>query len=219
VAAQRKGVAWTLPTAPYFAQRKRDAESRDFGDQQHIYAQQFHLDWSRVAGKARFVGMISRSDRKALAADQEQLQRGARLLRRYAVYDSPMCASRPVICSRSTGLRSSRSRICTLSCARHRESHMHRPRAELDEVKQALERHAVVVAMLFLYYSNVLIGRWTSDNMKKLDLERFRAMVDDMRVVDPQGATCRTVNELDAVFVVRACQRCFVLQVFRDRGM
>lgn len=85
---------------------------------------------------------------------------------------------------------------CTQATRRHR-------RAELDEVKAGLQRHTVAVAMMFIFYSNVVLGRWRSDSMLKIDLERFRLLVADLRVVDARGRTCRSVNELDAVFVVR----------------
>jgi hypothetical protein len=85
------------------------------------------------------------------------------------------------------------------------------PHAELDEVKHSLERHATVIAMTFLFYSNVVLGKWISDNMRKLDLERFRVMATDFRIVDPRGRTCKSMNELDAVFVVRmACATIFL---------
>ena len=75
---QRKAVAWTLTTSPYFVRRKREAESHDFGDMEAtIYAQQFDTDWARVASKERFVVMIGRSDKDLLATDRVELQRGA----------------------------------------------------------------------------------------------------------------------------------------------
>ena len=63
--------------------------------------------------------------------------------------------------------------------------------------------------MMFIFYSNVVLGRWRSDAMLKIDLERFRLMVADLRVVDARARTCRSVNELDAVFVVRQLNTTF----------
>jgi hypothetical protein len=75
-AVQRKAVAWTLTTSTYFMRRKKEAESRDFGDMENIFRQQFDVDWSRVACKERFVAMIGRSDKALLATDREALQAG-----------------------------------------------------------------------------------------------------------------------------------------------
>jgi hypothetical protein len=76
LAVQRKAVTWTLTTSAYFKRRKNEAESRDFGDMQNIYRQQFDVDWARVACKERFMAMIARSDRTLLATDREALQKG-----------------------------------------------------------------------------------------------------------------------------------------------
>lgn len=76
-AVQRKAVAWTLTTSAYFQRRKKEAESRDFGDMEAIYLQKFDTDWARVAGKERFVAMVGRSDKELLATDRVELQRGA----------------------------------------------------------------------------------------------------------------------------------------------
>lgn len=76
--------------------------------------------------------------------------------------------------------------------------------AELDEVRAALERHATALAFMFTYYANIVLGKWTSDAVQKMDLERFRIMVEDLEIIDARGTTCRTVNELDAIFVVRS---------------
>lgn len=75
--APSRGVTWTLPTSTYFIQRKQTAESRDFGDMERVWAQQFAVDWGRVVAKERFVAMVGRSDKALLARDAEQLQRGA----------------------------------------------------------------------------------------------------------------------------------------------
>lgn len=56
--------------------------------------------------------------------------------------------------------------------------------------------------MMMVYYSNLQLGRWGSQVMKQMDLDMFRSMVNDCKLIDPQAPTCRALNELDSVFVV-----------------
>jgi hypothetical protein len=74
--------------------------------------------------------------------------------------------------------------------------------AELEQVKECLQKHSLVVAMMLIYYSNICIGKWSSDNMRKLDRERFRILIEDIRIIDPKARSCRNINELDGVFAV-----------------
>jgi hypothetical protein len=76
-AVQRKTAVWTLTSSTYFNRRKSEAESRDFGDMAPVYLQQFDVDWERVVVKERFVAMVGRSDKRLLATNREELQRGA----------------------------------------------------------------------------------------------------------------------------------------------
>jgi hypothetical protein len=39
--------------------------------------------------------------------------------------------------------------------------------------------------------------------MRQLDMQRYRTMVSDFRLIDPHAPTCRSLNELDSIFVVR----------------
>jgi len=75
---------------------------------------------------------------------------------------------------------------------------------ELDEIKAALQRFTVTLAMTFVYYSMALAAGWTSEGAFCMTLERFRAFAANICVVDPLGKTCRKMNELDCVFVVRS---------------
>lgn len=70
-------------------------------------------------------------------------------------------------------------------------------------MRECLEQHKVAIMMMMVYYSNLRLGRWSSRTMKALDLEMFRNMVKDFNLIDPQAPTCRSLNELDSVFVVR----------------
>ena len=72
-------------------------------------------------------------------------------------------------------------------------------------MRECLEQHKVAIMMMMVYYSNLHLGKWASRSMKELDLEMFRNMVKDFNLIDPQAPTCRSLNELDSVFVVRAC--------------
>jgi hypothetical protein len=71
-------------------------------------------------------------------------------------------------------------------------------------VKEGLQKHSLVVAMMLNYYSNICVGKWSSDNMRKLDRDRFRILIEDIRIIDPKARSCRNINELDAVFAVRS---------------
>jgi hypothetical protein len=57
-----------------------------------------------------------------------------------------------------------------------------------------------------MYYSTYTAGSWKSAEMLTMTLERFRFLVRDTAIVDPRGKTCRSMNELDSVFVVRLCE-------------
>jgi hypothetical protein len=77
--------------------------------------------------------------------------------------------------------------------------------AELNEVREGLEKHKVAIMMLMVYYSSLSLGTWDSGSMKQLDLDLFRNMVQDFQLIDPQSPTCRSLQELDSVFAVRCC--------------
>ena len=68
---------WLLTSSDLFRMRTLEADSHDYGDMPAFYAQQFDVDWARVAAKERFVAMVGRSDRALLARDSAELQRGA----------------------------------------------------------------------------------------------------------------------------------------------
>jgi uncharacterized membrane protein YobD (UPF0266 family) len=75
--------------------------------------------------------------------------------------------------------------------------------AELDEVKVGIQKHSMVIAMMFIYYSSIPPTRWCSSDIRKMNLERFRAMVEDIQILDPKAASCHSMHELDSIFVVR----------------
>jgi hypothetical protein len=56
-----------------------------------------------------------------------------------------------------------------------------------------------------MYYSNFTAGSWKSAETLTMTLERFRFFVRDTAIVNPRGKTCRSMNELDSVFVVSLC--------------
>jgi hypothetical protein len=85
----------------------------------------------------------------------------------------------------------------------------------LEEVKEGLQKHSLVVAMMLIYYSNICIGKWRSNNMRKMDLDRYRTLIEDIKIVDPKGHTCRSLNELDAVFAVSSEANWLPLSVFK----
>ena len=77
-------------------------------------------------------------------------------------------------------------------------------------MRECLEQHKVAIMMMMVYYSNLRLGRWSSRTMKALDLEMFRNMVKDFNLIDPQAPTCRSLNELVSVFVVRPASACLL---------
>ena len=93
--------------------------------------------------------------------------------------------------------------------------------AELGEVREALAAHAPLIAQMFAFYASTTLGKWRSSDMRKLDLERFRIMVADFDLVDARRPSCKSLNELDAVFVVwrtvlrRGSSCCIVSAVLR----
>lgn len=77
-------------------------------------------------------------------------------------------------------------------------------RAELGEVKDVLGQQCVAISMMFIYYSNMAggPGPWTSAGALAMTMEAFRLFVRDTFIINPKGRSCRTMSELDAVFVV-----------------
>ncbi|KAG2501783.1 hypothetical protein HYH03_000283 [Edaphochlamys debaryana] len=56
-----KTVSWSVDSS-LFAQRKKEAESRDLYDTDKIRQQQLSLDWQRVVAKSRFRRLVARGD-------------------------------------------------------------------------------------------------------------------------------------------------------------
>ena len=198
---------WALPESAFFSRRKQECESKDFGDGLDEYLRQFDTDWSRVVSKQRFLKLICATDRGTLRADRQELERGASCIHEagFATAVSTLVISFPwsftaaAFAPPAHFLLQHFTTCMTRSCCA----------AETNEVKEALGKHCVALALIFSYFANEP-GSFTSADMHSMRLEHFRKFVQHTVIISPRGKALRTMNELDACFVVRSCSSCML---------